>query len=215
MKNALLILFGITVLAFVGYLVYSATNEAVYTKSDGIPVSIENDPVQVDDKETMLTPMQYGRNKYFFTVKAAYKINGILVGKRHYPRGFMSSISPYDYSLVWANMPSMLPYIKFSNTYRFCLYSYKDTGQVDKKYVETHMSNSHMIPSTKNIRRALKTVRKGNLVEIEGYLVNVMENKSGKGTSNWKTSTKRTDTGNGACEIIYVKRLRIGDRIYE
>jgi len=29
-----------------------------------------------------------------------------------------------------------------------------------------------------------------------------------------KTSLSRTDTDRGACEIIYVNRLRVGDRIY-
>jgi hypothetical protein len=214
-KNALLVLFGIVVLTVVGFMIYDANTSATYEEITATPISITDDPIQTAAKDVTLAPMQLGKGRFFFTPKAAYNISGMLVGRKHYFRGFMDRLSPWDYSLVWGTMPAMLPYIKFSNTSRFCFYKYKDASKVDRKYLDTHMSNNHLIPSTQNIRRAFKTVRKGNLVQIEGYLVNVMANLQGKGTTNWKTSTKRTDTGNGACEIIYVTRLRIGDKLYE
>ncbi len=215
MKNSLLILFIILAALLVSYLVYRAHTEAVFTRDATASISIEADPVQTADKETILPPMQIGRNKYFFTVKAGYQINGMLVGKRLYLQGHWGRLSPYDYSLVWGNMPSYLPNLKFSNAFRFCLYKYKRNVILDNKYIESHLSNNHIIPSNQNIRRALKTVRKGNLVRIDGYLVNVTANVKGKGTANWNTSTIRTDTGNGACEIIYVTKLQINDRIFQ
>lgn len=215
MKNSLLVLFLILAAMLISYLVYRANTEAVFTRDSTSSISIEADPVQTADKETILPPMQIGRNKYFFTVKAGYQISGLLVGKRYYRQGHWGRLSPYDYSLVWGNMPSYLPHLKFSNAFRFCLYKHKQNVILDNKYIESHVSNNHIIPSNQNIRHALKTVRKGNLVRIDGYLVNVTANVKGKGTSNWNTSTVRTDTGNGACEIVYVAKLQINDRIYE
>jgi hypothetical protein len=127
----------------------------------------------------------------------------------------MSRISPWDYSLAWGRMHAILPYLKFTNTHRFCFYKYKDSGHVNKEYVDTHMSNNHIIPANINIKRALRTAHKGDLVEMDGFLIDVKQRIQGGSTYFWKTSLSRSDTGNGACEVLYVKRLRINDRLYE
>ena len=31
----------------------------------------------------------------------------------------------------------------------------------------------------------------------------------------WNTSLSRTDSGDGSCELIYLTKARIGNRIYE
>ena len=70
-----------------------------------------------------------------------------------------------------------------------------------------------MIPATDNIRRALKTINTNDLISIEGYLVNV----TGKIKNSdvwWSTSTSRSDSGDHSCEIIYVEKLRINDKVY-
>ncbi len=58
-------------------------------------------------------------------------------------------------------------------------------------------------------------VKKSDLVRIEGFLVNVTGVDAKNRVINWKTSTTREDTGNGACEIIYVSKLRLNNNIYE
>jgi hypothetical protein len=63
----------------------------------------------------------------------------------------------------------------------------------------------HMIPARKSIERQLKDLRPGNIVVLEGYLVDV-DHPSGW---RWRTSLSRTDTGNGACEIVYVESITV------
>jgi hypothetical protein len=58
------------------------------------------------------------------------------------------------------------------------------------------------------VRGALKRVRKGQLVHIEGFLVDA----SRPGGWHWNTSLTRGDTGAGACELVYVESLDIVDR---
>ena len=76
------------------------------------------------------------------------------------------------------------------------------------------MANTHLIPASDNIRKAMRFARKGDTVKLDGYLVNVEALKDGTIKSTWHSSTSREDKGNGACEILYVKNLQIGDRIY-
>ena len=63
----------------------------------------------------------------------------------------------------------------------------------------------HMIPARKGIERKLKKVREGDIVLIQGYLVDV-DHISGW---HWRSSMSRTDTGNGACELVFVESLLI------
>ena len=53
--------------------------------------------------------------------------------------------------------------------------------------------------------RPLPKLRPGQLVTIDGYLVDVR----GPGGFAWNTSRTRTDTGNGACEIVWVDALAV------
>jgi len=46
-------------------------------------------------------------------------------------------------------------------------------------------------------------VRPGEIVNFSGYLVQVNKPNGWK----WKTSLTRTDTGFGACEVVWVERI--------
>ncbi len=214
MANKVLVISGISAVLFIGYLIYNSVTEPVFRQSD-TSIDIADDPAQKTLKDVTLAPMQLGSSRFFFDVKASYTLKGMLVSKRRYSRGFMSRLSPYDYAIIWGKTIDMLPHLRFTQTYRYCLYNYKLSTPVDPKYVQSHMSNNHMIPSTQNIRKALKYAKKGDLVEIEGYLVYVTATSKNKGTSNWNSSLIREDDGNGACEVIYITKLRIKDKIYE
>jgi hypothetical protein len=66
----------------------------------------------------------------------------------------------------------------------------------------------HMIPADEAVLKTLRNVRRGDLISLDGYLVSV----TGPGGWRWDTSLTRTDTGNGACEIVWVKRIEIHRR---
>ena len=66
----------------------------------------------------------------------------------------------------------------------------------------------HMIPADDSVARALKRVRVGDVVTLDGYLVEADK----PGGWRWRSSLTRDDTGDGACEVVYVKDLAIGAR---
>ena len=70
----------------------------------------------------------------------------------------------------------------------------------------THGSaNMHMMPANDGVRAELARVREGDLVRISGYLVDI----SGPEDFTWKSSTVRSDTGRGSCELILVENIEI------
>jgi len=74
---------------------------------------------------------------------------------------------------------------------------------IPRREIETHSANMHMIPADEEIKEALQDIREGEIVTIEGYLVQV----SGKNSFRWRSSLTRKDTGAHACELVFVKSL--------
>jgi hypothetical protein len=60
-----------------------------------------------------------------------------------------------------------------------------------------------VIPATPAIAFQCKSLRAGDLVHLSGDLVEA----TGHGIGTWRSSLSRTDTGNGACELMWVNEL--------
>jgi hypothetical protein len=62
-----------------------------------------------------------------------------------------------------------------------------------------------MIPGNTAAASALKAIRAGNLIRLNGDLVEV------RGTDGftWRSSLSRTDTGSGACELVWVDNISV------
>lgn len=61
----------------------------------------------------------------------------------------------------------------------------------------------HMIPANDEIKSRLKKVRVGQVVALSGYLVRVQ----GADGWHWNSSMTRRDSGDGACEVVWVKDI--------
>jgi hypothetical protein len=58
-----------------------------------------------------------------------------------------------------------------------------------------------MTPATTLVRDRLLDLRVGQVVHIQGRLVRV----EGPGGFRWASSLTRTDTGDGACELVWAE----------
>ena len=63
----------------------------------------------------------------------------------------------------------------------------------------------HIVPSNDYVKHLLTKVRAGQIVHIKGQLI---EAKKSNGW-HWRSSLSREDTGNGACELMYVTELTV------
>ncbi|HPT73156.1 MAG TPA: hypothetical protein PLE74_12850 [Candidatus Cloacimonadota bacterium] len=199
------------VCAYATYMMFAPIPEKV--SNGDIPTDL--DPIQIMDYSTKLQSITNGGITFDLNAKARYHIAGVVECTKDYHKDTVSLISPMDYAICWGDVPVMAKYMKFSQYGRFANYTYDLNSPVDPKYVVSHMSNNHLIPANSNIRRSLGYAKKGNKVIVDGFLVNVTGSKPGRGTFHWNTSLKREDYGDGACEIIYVTKLRINDKVYE
>ncbi|MDD2230116.1 MAG: hypothetical protein PHY48_11955 [Candidatus Cloacimonetes bacterium] len=215
MVNRIVVVLSIALIVITSIVVFKSLTAPVYITDGSTEISYLLEPIQIDNPDTLIPLIEISGSKFTLTAKAAYHTAGLVVSTKHYIRGFMSKLSPYDYALIWGKAPEYLPYLKFDQMVRFCLFTTKHPDKIDLEYFSSHMSNNHLIPATPNLRKAMGLAKKKDIVEIDGFLVYVIGQDKKNNSSSWNSSLTREDKGNGACEIIYVTRLKINDRVYE
>ena len=100
---------------------------------------------------------------------------------------------------------SILENIQISQSGRFYRWRVQQFP-IPRREIETHSANMHLIPANDSVKAKFKQVRSGDIVELTGALVNV---NSDIDNWRWTTSKTRNDTGNGACELIWVEYFNI------
>jgi hypothetical protein len=144
-----------------------------------------------------------------YTIKplASFKLKARVLSRKRYRFDLGAELSPIDLALGWGPMSdeAVLNKLKISQMARF--FYWETDGNLPKPYEQicANASNMHMIPANKYIRGTLFKVRPGQLISIEGYLVSV----TGKKGMIWQSSLSRTDTGRGACELVWVEKASI------
>ncbi len=163
------------------------------------------------------TPINYQKGAHDFQIHPLYKyiLSGRVLSKKRYTRGWNSKLSKYDLAIGWGDMAKLeiLKKIKIKQILRFFTYRYNYDFPLTPEYINTHSSNNHIIAASKNIEKVLWLLKKKDIVRISGFLVNIT-GKYKERNVVWKTSTERDDSGDGACEIIYVTEIQINEKIY-
>ncbi len=158
-------------------------------------------------------PTQDAANQSNFNVKGytitpleSFEIEARVLSTEHYAFGREADLSPVDLALGWGKMSdeAILKDIKISQSNRF-YYWHVDEFPMPRREIETQSANMHMIPADDAIESTLKSIRSGQVVKISGYLVQANASDGW----HWKSSLTREDTGNGACEVVYVKALLV------
>ncbi len=180
---------------------------------DRRPIDVASDPVQ--DAVAGAKPIFWKHQSDHVTIYplASYRIAARVVGTSRYRFGWQGSLVPWDVALVWGRVadPDVLALVHFLQSDRWVHYMYSATLPVDADYLVTHISNNHWIPATENVRRAIAHLSTGDRVDAQGYLVHAEHDGGG----DWTSSLVRNDTGDGSCELMYVRSLRVGASVYE
>jgi hypothetical protein len=145
-------------------------------------------------------------NGYQITLLAKFNIKARVLSSKNYSFGRDADLSPVDFALGWGPMSdeAVLNKIDISQSNRFYFW-HVDAFPIPREDIETHSANMHMIPIDANVARTLSAVRVGQVVHIDGYLIEA----SAADGWRWKSSLTRNDTGKGACELLLVKSIDV------
>lgn len=137
---------------------------------------------------------------------ARFSLTARVLGAERYRYDRGAVLSPVDLALGWGPMSAnvVLDRIEVDQYGRFYFWQ-TDEPVIDLNEIAIHSANMHMIPADDAVRDVLLDARVGNLVELEGYLVDV----TGDDGFRWTSSLRRTDDGGGACEVVYVERAAL------
>jgi hypothetical protein len=177
---------------------------------DYVP-ELANEPAQ---KRTGKRPFELIFNDVSYRVEPEYEydITGMIVSYRHHEgNSRMHSLANdhlnmLDVCVIWGDNPhnERLHKISFWNGIFTCNVKTRDQVAWDNFDMD-QLSNNHLISDNEYIRDQVRKIRVGDQIRVRGYLAGY----TSSGGSKRGTSTTRTDTGNGACETIYVEQFRI------
>ena len=147
---------------------------------------------------------------YQLTPRAMLQIRARVLSRKNYRFGSEADLSPVDLALGWQVMSdqAVLDQIEVTQGSRWYYTRYQLPAPISDQAIIEHSGNMHMIPAATIVSRKLKSVRIGDIVRLQGLLVDA-DHDSGW---HWRTSRSRTDTGAGSCEIIYLQDIQIEER---
>ncbi|MCX6632444.1 MAG: hypothetical protein NTW28_32975 [Candidatus Solibacter sp.] len=140
------------------------------------------------------------------TALASFRVRARVLLTGHYWWGNQAAVSPVDLTLGWRLMSNQevldgLHLYRMRRAYAWA----PRNGRLPAGGTEigAHSANMHMVPSTAELAGRLRAINRGDLVDIRGYLVEIKFPNGG----TWRSSVTRTDSGNGACELVWVEEL--------
>ena len=177
-------------------------------------------PEQEPEQQTIETPQPRhfakGGYDWTFTPRATYVLCGVVLSRKNYSSPWNGILSPCDVAIAWGDLVKNDLYqrVTWSQKSRWYWWQYGADFPNDNKFIVRNSANSHIIPASDNLARAAKSLSYGQVVELSGELVSITGKKSGFNCW-WNSSLSRTDEGDGSCEVIYLKRLKVDGKIYE
>jgi hypothetical protein len=151
---------------------------------------------------------------YALTRRATYDIAGLVVSQHRgdalfnlYHRTDPGNIK--DVCVVWGAVITNGSYrkVRYTSEEFTCYYSW--TGALTPPFDPTKIANNHLIPADDNVARRIGDIRIGDQIWMRGLLVDYRVRSAGREVLARRTSLTRQDTGNGACEILYVTDLYV------
>jgi hypothetical protein len=183
---------------------------------DAAPIEMGSDPSQDAIGVPEIIRFELGGWTWTITPRAAYVLRGIVVSKERYHAGIAADLSPMDVAVAWGRLTEdgLHRRISWSQTSRWYVWTYNSGFPRDNDFISRWSSNTHVIPSTPVLRRALRYLKEGRPAELAGLLVDAHGTKGGQWW-DWNSSLSREDHGDGSCEVLYLTRLKIDGRVYE
>jgi hypothetical protein len=153
------------------------------------------------------------RHRVRLQPRASYRITGYAADTSRKLLDEWDFVMPLDVALVWGPIadPAVLRHLTFGLSRRYVSYWYDGAtppGAAAK--LPSHVANNHLIPASDEVAEALARIRPGDLVTLQGKLVDVeITDGAGREVFRTRTSLTRDDVGSGACEILWVEAAEV------
>ena len=141
----------------------------------------------------------------------SYDIEALVVSAKDYSGSSVGDkLAPKDLALAWGKVAEYNDRMDFhwKQSGRFYYWRLDSWDEAEKlggeSVIVEHSCNNHLIPADDMIKKQIKKIKAGDHIRLKGYLVNIAGTDKNGREFWWDTSTTRSDSGGGACELIYV-----------
>jgi hypothetical protein len=185
-----------------------------FPEPDFYDLSQLDEPLQTETEREIFKTQANG-HEYTVTPKYDYELQGVVVSYHdassfldiwHHKR-WLDFLNERDLCVIWGRNVATGVYKKvdFSNDSWTCWVSWKDseTGQL---FQFNALSNNHLLVDNAVVRAGLLASEPGDHIRFKGMLSEYANKENGFKRG---TSTIREDTGNGACETVYLTEFEI------
>lgn len=128
-----------------------------------------------------------------------------ILSRKNYSSGREAQFSPIDLAVGWGDMarPEIYQQIDIKQRNR-SYYWHTDAAPIPLAQIAAQSANMHIVPANADIARQLQQIRQHDLVYLKGALIEIQSSDGWR----WRSSLLRTDTGQGACELMRVDEIR-------
>lgn len=156
-------------------------------------------PLQ-SEAPTSLQP--FSLNGHMLQPLAGFSIDARVLSREDYRFGHEAELSPTDLALGWLGMAddAVLSRLAIGQSGRWYHYRWQGEPPLPPGEIARSSANMHIIPASDAVARTLASVREGERVRLDGWLVEATSPEGWR----WRSSLSRDDIGGGACELVYV-----------
>jgi hypothetical protein len=199
----------------IAFLTWRFVLPRLWSRAAPSAIILEADPAQTDFEEPQKITVTRDGRQYVIEKLFKYEASGEVLSASTYDVTWTNDFADVDVALLWGPKREQLKdRFKFFQMGRWLFWrSEEEVSEADRSELNAHISNNHLIPSetSKHLAAAFRMVRKGDEVRLKGSLVRI---HGPDGQVLATSSTSRGDTGDGACEVVWVDELQIGSRVF-
>ena len=137
------------------------------------------------------------------TPLAGFSLEARVLSREDYGSGAEATYSPTDLALGWGPMsaPGLADQLDVTQSGRWYHYRWGAEGPpLPLPVIIGNSANMHLIPANSAVADAIDDIDANDVVRLHGWLVRIDRDDGWR----WVSSTSRTDSGGGACELVYV-----------
>ena len=187
-------------------LINFCTLQAIKSKREFISVSNLNyldSPIKMNSNGVIDTK-KYGSYNVTFKKVASYKITGRVAGTHKYliPIELENQIFNFVVALTWGDFSSSET--TKSIQWAYSLFDNNFTYKQIRGDINYYLSTNKLVPANKDVKKLFKVIKSDDVIQIEGYLVNILAQSNDK-MKSINTSTTLADQ---YVEYIYVTSIK-------
>lgn len=169
------------------------------------------EPVQTRVRKPPIDTQMNGVD-YRIQPRYAYELNAVVVSLHHSDtwwdyahKAWGDHVNVMDLCVAWGDSVRSGAYrdVSFSNNQWECHWSYRSERAM-KNFSNAQASNNHIVTDDPALAKSLRNIRVGDQIRLRGYLVDYTILKGGHPGGTRVSSETRTDSGPGACEVLYI-----------